>query len=139
MSPFFAWSLLLLAGLAPLLQAEDSRVSVTEKITGKTPQIIGINTGEMPEGSAFPEWARAMGVNGARLRLNAVPSKEADGEIYTLGDLENRARRLRSSAKQETPKLWTHPSKVAASSLQALRGRRLNFSPPSPAPTRFSC
>ena len=121
MSPFFAWSLLLLAGLAPLLQAEDSRVSVTEKITGKTPQIIGINTGEMPEGSAFPEWARAMGVNGARLRLNAVPSKEADGEIDTLGDLENRARRLRSSAKQETPKLWTHPSKVAASSLQALR------------------
>lgn len=108
--------------LASSLRAEESAsVIIGDKEVGRTPQIIGINTGEMPEGSAFPEWVRAMGVNGARLRLNAAPSKETDGKTDSVADLENRARRLRSSAKQETPKLWTHPSKVAATSLQALR------------------
>ena len=98
-----------------------AKVAVGEKVLGSTPQILGINTGEMPEGCAFPEWIRALGVNGARLRLNVAPAKESDEKISSLSDLEREARRLRSAAKQETPKLWTHPSKLAASSLEALR------------------
>ena len=102
-------------------RSETQRVVLGEKIIGQTPEIIGINTGEMPEGSAFPEWVRALGVNGVRLRLNVTPSRESTGKVDTLGGLESRARKLRSSARQETAKLWTHPSKVAATSLQALR------------------
>ena len=103
------------------------RLTVEEKVIGKTPEIIGINTGEMPAGSAFPEWVRAMEVNGARLRLNVAPAKEAGEKISSLNDLEREARRLRSAAKQETPKLWTHPSKLAASSLEALRKNNINL------------
>ena len=106
-----------------LLQAdESSRVTIQDKVVGKTPQIIGINTGEMPADSAFPEWVRALGVNGARLRLNADPDEGDPKKISSFSQFESNARRLRSSAKQETPKLWQHPSKLAAPPLRALRG-----------------
>ena len=105
-----------------LLQAdESSRVTIQDKVVGKTPQIIGINTGEMPADSAFPEWVRALGVNGARLRLNADPDEGDPKKISSFSQFESNARRLRSSAKQETPKLWQHPSKLAAPPLRALR------------------
>ena len=112
---------LILLSLPLVARSEAQRVVVGEKTIGQTPEIIGINTGELPEGSTFPEWVRALGVNGVRLRLNATPFKESAGKIDNLGGLEIRARKLRSSARQETAKLWTHPSKVAATSLQALR------------------
>lgn len=109
-------------GLVPVVLGEEpAKLAVGEKVLNRTPQIIGINTGEMPEGSAFPEWIRALGVNGARLRLNVAPAKKSEEKINTFSDLEKEARRLRAAAKEETPKLWTHPSKVAASSLEALR------------------
>ncbi|NDA26524.1 MAG: hypothetical protein EBZ05_06765, partial [Verrucomicrobia bacterium] len=98
-----------------------AQVTLGEKVTGKTPQIIGINTGELPEGTAFPEWVRALGVNGVRLRLNVAPETKGVKKIESLSDLESQARRLRSAAKKETAELWTHPSKVTASSLEALR------------------
>ena len=64
--------------LPVLLYADEScRVTIQDKVVGKTPRIIGINTGEMPTDSTFPEWVRALGVNGARLRLNVDP-KEGD-------------------------------------------------------------
>jgi len=98
-----------------------AQVTLGEKVAGKTPQIIGINTGELPEGTAFPEWVRALGVNGVRLRLNVAPETKGVKKIESLSDLESQARRLRSAAKKETAELWTHPSKVTASSLEALR------------------
>ena len=113
---------LLLLTLPLLASAEEiSRVTVEEKVVGKTPQIIGINTGEMPQGSAFPEWIRALGVNGARLRLNATPQEGDPKKIPSLSQFESNARRLRASPKQETAKLWQHPSKIAAQPLDSLR------------------
>ncbi len=113
---------LILLLLPALLSAdESSRVTIQDKVVGKTPRIIGINTGEMPADSAFPEWVRALGVNGARLRLNADPDEGDPKKISSFSQFESNARRLRSSAKQETPKLWQHPSKLAAPPLHALR------------------
>ena len=108
--------------LPVLLYADEScRVTIQDKVVGKTPRIIGINTGEMPADSAFPEWVRALGVNGARLRLNVNPDEGDPKKISSFTQFESNARRLRGSAKQETPKLWQHPSKVAAPPLRVLR------------------
>ena len=113
---------LVLLLLPALLSAdESSRVTIQDKVVGKTPRIIGINTGEMPADSAFPEWVRALGVNGARLRLNVDPDGGDPKKISSFSQFESNARRLRSSAKQETPELWQHPSKLAAPPLHALR------------------
>jgi len=108
---------------APLLTAaeEFSRVTVEDKVIGKTPCIIGINTGEMPAQSAFPEWVRALGVNGARLRLNVDPQEGDPKKVSSLTQFESNTRRLRGSAKQETPKLWQHPTKLGAPPLDDLR------------------
>lgn len=112
----------LLLGLPLALPAEESsRVSIQNKVVGQTPQIIGINTGEMPTGSAFPEWVRALGVNGARLRLNVAPKEGDAKKISSFNHFESNARKLRGAAKQETPKLWQHPAKLAAEPLRSLR------------------
>ncbi|NBR63866.1 MAG: hypothetical protein EBT77_06115, partial [Verrucomicrobia bacterium] len=113
---------LLLLTVPPLTSAEEvSRVTVEDKVIGKTPRIIGINTGEMPAQSAFPNWVRAMEVNGARLRLNATPQEGDPKKISSQSQFESNARRLRGSPKQETAKLWQHPSKIAAEPLDSLR------------------
>ena len=113
---------LLLFCVPMVLQAEESaRVTIQNKVVGRTPLIIGINTGEMPKDSAFPEWIRALGVNGARLRLNVTPQEGDPKKISTFSQFESGTRKLRGSAKQETPKLWQHPSKLDAAPLHALR------------------
>ena len=118
----FSAALALIAVLMTAAWAEPmNKVAVGEKVLGPTPQIIGINTGEMPEGCAFPEWIRALGVNGARLRLNVDPGVLPEEKIASRTDLEARAGKLRNAAATETATLWTHPAKVAASSLVALR------------------
>ena len=69
-----------------------AEVRVTDQVVGKTPAILGINTGDMPQGSAFPEWIRALGVNGARLRLNIAPESNASSKISSSGDLARKAK-----------------------------------------------
>jgi len=113
--------LVLLLFSALLHADESSRVTIQDRVVGKTPQIIGINTGEMPADSAFPEWVRALGVNGARLRLNVNPDEGDPKKISSFTQFESNTRKLRGLAKQETPKLWQHPSKVAAPPLRVLR------------------
>ena len=121
MNPRLVALLFLLTPLRPAGAEEAIHLTVEEKVVGKTPQIIGINTGEMPAGSAFPEWVRAMEVNGARLRLNATPQEGDAKKISSQSQFESNARRLRSSPKQETAKLWQHPSKIAAEPLDSLK------------------
>jgi hypothetical protein len=98
-----------------------TEVQVTDQVEGKTPLILGINTGEMPQGSAFPEWIRALGVNGARLRLNVAPEDTKSSNISSASDLEKKAQDLRNHAEKETPLLWQHPAKLTAESLRSLR------------------
>jgi hypothetical protein len=71
-----------------------TEVEVTDRVIGKTPTILGINTGDMPQGSAFPEWVRALGVNGARLRLNVDPERSEDPKISSATDLARKAKEL---------------------------------------------
>ena len=106
--------------------AEDSIV-VTDRVVGRTPSIIGINTGEMPRGSAFPEWVGALGVNGARLRLGIKPAASGDSRAASGTDFAHLEKSLRSNAEIETTKLWQHPEGVAASSLDALRRRDIEL------------
>ena len=86
--------------------SQAAEVRVTDQVEGKTPAILGINTGEMSQGSNFPEWIRALGVNGARLRLNVAPEEAKPSNISSASDLERKAQALRSHAEKETPLLW---------------------------------
>jgi len=112
-------NILLFSLLFSLGQATEVRV--TDQVEGKTPSILGINTGEMPQGSAFPEWIRALGVNGVRLRLNIAPEEKKTSNISSESDLEKKAQDLRGHAEKETPLLWQHPAKLTAESLRSLR------------------
>jgi len=104
-----------------------TEVQVTDKIIGKTPDIIGINTGDMPQGSAFPEWVRALGVNGARLRLNVAPESSEDPKISSATDLSRKAKELRAQAEEKTPLLWHYPSKMSTESLRSLRESKIEL------------
>ena len=118
-------NILLFSLLFNLSQAAE--VQVTDQVEGKTPSILGINTGEMPQGSAFPEWIRALGVNGARLRLNIAPEEAKNSNISSASDLEKKAQDLRSHAEKETPFLWQHPAKLTAESLRSLRESKIDL------------
>jgi len=102
-------------------------VRVADRVVGKTPTIIGINTGDMPQGSAFPEWVQALGVNGARLRLNVAPEPLEDPKISSTTDLARKAKELRAQAEKKTPLLWRYPSKMSAESLRALRKSKIEL------------
>jgi len=104
-----------------------AEVRVTDQVVGKTPLIIGINTGDMPQGSAFPEWIRALGVNGARLRLNIAPESAGNPKIASAADLARKAKELRSQAEKKTPLLWQYPSKMSTESLHALREAKIEL------------
>ena len=104
-----------------------TEVQVTDKVIGKTPTIIGINTGDMPQGSAFPEWVRALGVNGARLRLNISPESAGNPKIASAADLTREAKDLRAQAENKTPLLWRYPSKMSAESLRSLRESKIEL------------
>ena len=106
---------------------QAAELRVTDQVEGKTPSILGINTGEMPQGSAFPEWIRALGVNGARLRLNIAPEEAKNSNISSASDLEKKAQDLRSHAEKETPLLWQHPAKLTAESLRSLRESKIDL------------
>jgi hypothetical protein len=102
-------------------------VRVADRVVGKTPTIIGINTGDMPQGSAFPEWVRSLGVNGARLRLNVDPERSEDPKISSATDLARKAKELRAQAENKTPLLWRYPSKMSAESLRSLRESKIEL------------
>ena len=102
-------------------------VRVADRVVGKTPAIIGINTGDMPQGSAFPEWVRALGVNGARLRLNVDPKPCEDPKISSVTDLTRKAKALRAQAENKTPLLWRYPSKMSIESLRSLRESKIEL------------
>jgi len=102
-------------------------VQVTDRVIGKTPTILGINTGDMPQGSAFPEWVRALGVNGARLRLNVDPERSEDPKISSATDLARKAKELRAQAENKTPLLWHYPSKMSTESLRSLRESKIEL------------
>jgi hypothetical protein len=104
-----------------------AEVRVTDQVVGKTPLIIGINTGDMPQGSAFPEWIRALGVNGARLRLNIAPDSAENPRIASAADLARKAKELRAQAEKKTPLLWQYPSKMSTESLHALREAKIEL------------
>jgi hypothetical protein len=104
-----------------------AEVHINDKVVGKTPAILGINTGDMPQGSAFPEWVRALGVNGARLRLNVDPERSEDPKISSAADLARKAKELRAQAEKKTPLLWRHPSKMSAESLRSLREAKIEL------------
>ena len=104
-----------------------TEVRVTDQVVGKTPVILGINTGDMPQGSAFPEWIRALGVNGARLRLNIAPESAENPKIASAADLTRKAKELRSQAEKKTPLLWQYPSKMSTESLHALREAKIEI------------
>jgi len=104
-----------------------AEVRVTDRVVGKTPLIIGINTGDMPQGSAFPEWIRALGVNGARLRLNIAPQSAENSKIASAADLTRKAKELRAQAEKKTPLLWQYPSKMSTESLHALREAKIEI------------
>jgi len=104
-----------------------AEVRVTDQVVGKTPAILGINTGDMPQGSAFPEWIRALGVNGARLRLNVAPESNASSKISSSGDLVRKSKELRAQAENKTPLLWQYPSKISTESLHALREAKIEL------------
>jgi len=104
-----------------------AEVRVTDQVVGKTPAILGINTGDMPQGSAFPEWIRALGVNGARLRLNIAPESAGNQKIVSAADLARKAKELRSQAEKKTPLLWQYPSKISTESLHALRETKIEL------------
>jgi len=104
-----------------------TEVRVTEKVAGRTPDILGINTGDMPQGSAFPEWVRALGVNGARLRLNVAPEPMEDPKISSATDLARKANELRAQAEKKTPLLWRYPSKMSTESLHSLRESKIEL------------
>ena len=104
-----------------------AEVRVTDQVVGKTPLIIGINTGDMPQGSAFPEWIRALGVNGARLRLNIAPQSAENSKIASAADLTRKAKELRAQAEKKTPLLWQYPSKMSTESLHALREAKIEI------------
>jgi hypothetical protein len=104
-----------------------AEVRVTDQVVGKTPAILGINTGDMPQGSAFPEWISALGVNGARLRLNIAPESNASSKISSSGDLARKAKELRAQAEKKTPLLWQYPSKMSTESLHALREAKIEL------------
>jgi len=118
-------SLLFLTLLISLGHAAEVRV--TDQVVGKTPVILGINTGDMPQGSAFPEWIRALGVNGARLRLNVAPESNASSKISSSGDLVRKSKELRAQAENKTPLLWQYPSKISTESLHALREAKIEL------------
>jgi len=118
-------SLLFLTLLISLGHAAEVRV--TDQVVGKTPAILGINTGDMPQGSAFPEWIRALGVNGARLRLNIAPQSAENSKIATEADLTRKAKELRAQAENKTPLLWQYPSKISTESLHALREAKIEL------------
>jgi hypothetical protein len=118
-------SLLFLTLLISLGHAAEVRV--TDQVVGKTPAILGINTGDMPQGSAFPEWIRALGVNGARLRLNVAPESNASSKISSSGDLVRKSKELRAQAENKTPLLWQYPSKMSTESLHALREAKIEL------------
>jgi hypothetical protein len=102
-------------------------IKVTDRVVGKTPTIIGINTGDMPQGSAFPEWVRALGVNGARLRLNVDPKPSEDPKISSSTDLARKAKELRAQAENKAPLLWRYPSKISTKSLCSLRESKIEL------------
>jgi hypothetical protein len=102
-------------------------VQVTDRVAGKSPTILGINTGDMPQGSAFPEWVRALGVNGARLRLNVDPERSEDPKISSATDLARKGKELRVQAENKTPLLWRYPSKMSAESLRSLRESKIEL------------
>jgi len=104
-----------------------AEVRVTDQVVGKTPAILGINTGDMPQGSAFPEWIRALGVNGARLRLNVAPESNASSKISSSGDLVRKSKELRAQAENKTPLIWQYPSKISTESLHALREAKIEL------------
>jgi len=104
-----------------------AEVRINDKVVGKTPAILGINTGDMPQGSAFPEWVRALGVNGARLRLNVDPERSEDPKISSAADLARKAKELRAQAEKKTPLLWRHPSKMSAESVRSLREAKIEL------------
>jgi len=118
-------SLLFLTLLISLGHAAEVRV--TDQVVGKTPAILGINTGDMPQGSAFPEWIRALGVNGARLRLNVAPESNASSKISSSGDLVRKSKELRAQAENKTPLIWQYPSKISTESLHALREAKIEL------------
>lgn len=105
----------------------QTQVQVTDKVLGKTPAILGINTGDMPQGSAFPEWVRALGVNGARLRLNVDPKSSQDPKISSATDLARKAKDLRAQAEKKTPLLWHYPSRISTESLRSLRESKIEL------------
>ena len=107
-----------------------TEVRVTDQVVGKTPAIIGINTGDMPQGSAFPEWIRALGVDGARLRLNIAPESAKNPKITSAADLARKAKELRAQAEKKTPLLWQYPSKMSTESLHALREAKIELVQP---------
>jgi len=104
-----------------------AEVRVTDQVVGKTPAILGINTGDMPQGSAFPEWIRALGVNGARLRLNVAPESNASSKISSSSDLVRKSKELRAQAEKKTPLRWQYPSKISTESLHALREAKIEL------------
>lgn len=105
----------------------QTQVQVTDKVLGKTPAILGINTGDMPQGSAFPEWVRALGVNGARLRLNVDPKSSQDPKISSATDLARKAKDLRAQTEKKTPLLWHYPSRISTESLRSLRESKIEL------------
>ena len=115
------------AGPPEFYSNAQTQVQVTEKVIGKTPAILGINTGDMPQGSAFPEWVRALGVNGARLRLNVDPKPPKDPMISSAADLARKAKELRAQAENKTPLLWHYPSKMSSESLRSLRESKIEL------------
>lgn len=115
-----AGSLLIAALLLHPAVAGES-LTVTDRVEGRTPLILGINTGPMPSGSAFPEWIRNLGVNGVRLRLSARPAEPNAGDPGTERELSARAGELRRLRSVETRKIWRPSVEIADSSLVSLR------------------
>jgi hypothetical protein len=65
MLKFTALSLLL--SLSPALLAATVRVTVSDQVAGRTPEIIGYNIGSMLPGSNVATWLDYTGANGARV------------------------------------------------------------------------
>lgn len=76
-------AVLLIWFLAPVVSAQT--ITVSSKVVGKTPRVIGLNCGNFKPGSNTTTWWKWIGVNGARIftSANRVESKD---DIEPHGD-----------------------------------------------------
>ena len=67
------------------LPASAQTITVSSKVVGKTPRIIGLNSGNFKPGSNATTWWKWTGVNGARI-FTSAPRIEASDDIEPHGD-----------------------------------------------------